>query len=186
MTSVVDICNLALSNRLGSSRITALTDSSKNAREVNLAYPQARDFVQRAHPWNCTIERASLAAMTSTPEHTYANQYQHPSDAIRILDVDTTYDWVSEGRKILTDEAAPLKIRYQKRVEDPQQFDPMMIDAIVVRLAYMICESITQSPAKQDRLDADFKRIMKEAKTLDAQEGSAQQFREDDWVNARY
>ena len=186
MTSVVDICNRALSNKLGGSRITSLNDDSKGAKECSLAYEYVRDFVLRAHVWNCTVKRAVLSPLSSIPEYEHAYEYQLPSDCIRILSVDTDYDWQVEGRKILTDEGTVLNIRYQVRETDPAQYDSMLVEAITCRLAYDICESITQSTSKKTELERDFKRVLIEAKAMDAQEGSYSTFKEDDWVTVRY
>ena len=79
MASTVDIANFALNN-LGASNITSLDENSKAARVVNQRYESVRDAVFRAHPWNCLINRASLAQETTTPAFGYTFQYALPTD----------------------------------------------------------------------------------------------------------
>ena len=49
MTSVVGICNLALT-KLGAARITSLTDDTKQARALNAIYEATRDAELAAQP----------------------------------------------------------------------------------------------------------------------------------------
>jgi hypothetical protein len=139
-----------------------------------------------AHPWNCTVGRVILSPVVGAPAHTYAYAYQTPGDCTRVLEVDTDYDWIVESDQILTDEGTALNIRYKKAVTDPTLFSPMLVECIVTRLAYDICEEITQSTAKKKELADDFLRVLTTAKTLDSQEGSPSNLKEDDWITARY
>lgn len=186
MASVVDICNRALS-RIGAARITSINDSVKPAKACNSAYTMVRDEVLRAHPWNCTVTRATLAPLSASPEYEYGYQYQLPSDCLRLLEVDNDdYDYVIEGRKILTDYGSVLNIKYQKQETDPQQYDSLLVSVIAARLAWEICEELTQSRTKTlDKRD-EFKEILMEAKKVDAQEQSPSTFAEDDWISVRY
>lgn len=185
MASIVDICNRALS-KLGASRITALTDNSTAAKACNNAYELVRDGVLRAHVWNCTVERAALAPLTASPEYGFNYQYQLPGDCIKLLEADTSYQWTVEGRKILTDEGTSLKIRYQKREEDPNQYDPLLVEAIASRMAYEMAEEITQSNSKKEAAWRDYTALLTEGRLRDSQEQSPAELYEDDWVNARY
>lgn len=186
MASVVDICNRALS-RIGASRITSITDAVKPAKACNSAYNLVRDEVLREHPWNCTITRQALAPLSTDPVYEYDNQYQLPSDCLRLLEVQNNdYDYVIEGRAILTDYGSTLNIKYQKREEDPQQYDSLLVSVIAARLAWEICEELTQSRTKtMDKRD-EYKQILAAAKMVDAQEQSPSTFDEDDWITVRY
>lgn len=185
MTSAVDICNRGLS-KLGASRITSLTDDTKAAKACNNAYESVRDFIIRVHPWNSTVKRVQLAPLSDAPVYGYTYRYQWPSDCIKVLEVDTTYSWVSEGREILTDEGTVLKVRYQRCETDPNQFDRLLVETIAARLAFEISEELTQSNSKKQAALRDYEQILKVAKLNDAQEGSPSTFAEDDWINARY
>lgn len=185
MGGVVDICNRALT-KVGDDRITSLTDGTKAASVCNHAYEFVRDSVLRSSVWNCTVTRATLAPLSSTPDHTYKYEYQLPSECLKIVEVDTTYDWVVEGRKILTDEGTTLKIRYQQRVTDPNQYDSALFELIATTLAYEICETLTQSNTKKQIIGKDLERLTTMAKMHDAQEGSPSRLKQDSWIDARF
>lgn len=185
MASTVEICNRALS-KLGQIRITSLTDNNKAAKACNQAYEYVRDSVLRAHVWNCTVSRAQLAPLSTTPAFGFDYEYQQPSDCIKVVEVDTSYQWVVEGRKILTDQGTTLDIRYQVREEDPNQYDSLLQEAIAARLAYELAEELTQSNSKKEAALNDYHMTMSDAKLRDAQEQSPAELYEDDWINVRY
>ena len=187
MASVVGICNRALS-RLGDKRILSLTEDSKPARACNSAWEPTRDEVLREHPWNCIVERASLAALATAPDFGFDNQYQLPVDCERVLeviDLPPTWPWVVEGRKILCDLGAPLDIRYIKRETDPNQYDSLLRSVLAARMAVELAEEITQSKSKRELEEARYAVILSQAKAVDGQEQSPQDFEEDTWILAR-
>jgi hypothetical protein len=188
MTSVVDICNIAL-QKLGASRIVSLTQDTDNARECNLLYEQARDSELRAHPWNFAIKRAQLAA-SGTPAFGYSSAYQLPADCLRLLPPDkhlnfSDLDWQIEGRSILTDDTGALDVRYIYRVTDPNQFDASFVELLACRLAEGLCEKITQSNSKGQQIRADKITAMREARRNNAFENSSQEAPEDTWLSVR-
>ena len=75
---------------IGATNIIALNEDSKSARVCNQRFANVRDAVMRAHPWNCIVTRASLAADTETPAFTFAYQYTLPTDpyCLRVLHLD--------------------------------------------------------------------------------------------------
>lgn len=62
-TDSVEICNNALT-LIGSRRITALSDPSKEGRICNDNYNICRLAVLRMHPWNFATDRTELAGVT--------------------------------------------------------------------------------------------------------------------------
>lgn len=184
MASVVGICNRALS-KLGAIRITSLEDESKEARACSAAYEDVRDAVLRDHPWNCATVRASLAKLAAAPDWGFANQYQWPADCLGIHEVDTTLAWKVEGRRILTDAGAPLRIRYAQAVTDPNQFDAAFREALAARLATEMAEELTQSRTVDEKLARRLARQYARAKIVDGQEGTPDTLPEDSWIEAR-
>ena len=186
MPSAVDICNRALS-RVGEARITSLADDSKQARACSSAYVHVRDEVLRAHPWNSAMTRASLAKLSSTPAFGYDNEYQLPTDCIRMVEVyDTTNPWVVEGKKLLSDDGSPISIRYVRREEDPNQWDALLASAVAARLALELCEELTQSNTKKEDAAQYYEVLLSRARSADGQEQSPMPFEEDAWVTSRY
>lgn len=184
MASQADICNRALS-RLGSLRLVAITDDTPQAEACESAWEMVRDEVFRDHPWNSLGARAQLAEMGTTPDFGYDHQYAWPSLCVRVRDVDTEYGWAIEGRKILTDQGAPINVVYTQIVEDTGAWDPLLASAVAARLAMEICEELTQSNTKRELAHGEYQGILARARSADAQEGGPVQFEELSWVTAR-
>ncbi|HMX98855.1 MAG TPA: hypothetical protein PK473_03025 [Nitrosomonas sp.] len=189
MASETGICNRAL-QKLGAKRITSLTQDTANARACNVAYVPVRDSELRAHPWNFSIKRATLAADSAAPSWGRARSFQIPSDFIRLLppypeDNLNNLDWQIEGQKIMTDDTDPLYIRYVSRITDPNEMDALFQEALSTRLALELCEEITQSNTKKAALEEEYKRIIREARKLNAFENPSSQPPDDEWITVR-
>lgn len=191
MPSEVDICNLAL-QRLGAKTITALTDDSVNARECNRVYAHARDSELRAHPWSFARKRAQLAASSTAPAFEYARAFDLPSDFLRLLPNNGRLgqvvqdDLQIESGQILTNDGAPLNIIYIARITDPNTFDQGFIDLLVARVAFDLCEKITQSTKKFEIMNLQYQEAKATARRVNAFERPAQEAPADPWITARY
>ena len=189
MASEVNIANRAL-QKLGAGSITYLTQDSVNARACNSCYTNLRDALLRSHPWNFAITRTSLAADATAPTFGRASAYTLPSDCLRLLpsypeDNSLTEDYQIEGRKIYSDYSSPLYIRYIYRVTDVNEMDVLFQEALATKMAFEMCEQITQSNSKKESLREDFKSIIQEAKKLNAFENVASEPPEDEWNTVR-
>lgn len=199
MPSAVDISNAAL-NTLGASNIISLTEDSKAGRLINQRYNDVRDAVFRSHNWNSLIRRASLARNTVAPAFGYLHQYPLPADCLRVLEFSNgtlTYPkdnmtdnsggpvYVVEGRQLLTDEATVF-IKYISRVEDPNEYDTLLLDTISARLAMEICYAITGSNSMISTTKALYDEKIKEARFVDATEGAAAKFEASDLIESRF
>tara|TARA_R110000824_G_scaffold130843_1_gene292760 strand:+ start:651 stop:1205 length:555 start_codon:yes stop_codon:yes gene_type:complete len=181
-TTFVQIANRAITF-LGATTITALTDDTKEGRSVKRMYEQTRDQVLRDHPWNFAIKRKSVAANTTAPIYKYTNAFDFPDNTLRILAVDTDEEWTIEGRQIVTDAPAPLKIAYLERVIDANLFDASFIEAYAVRLAADIAYDITASQTIVRALEQKYIQTLRSARLADAQEAYPE--KELNWVEAR-
>lgn len=189
MASAVGICNRAL-QKLGATRITTLTENTKNGRACNVAYEICRDRELRAHTWSFATTRAQIAADSVAPEFGRANAFQLPSNFLRLLplypeDNVNTIDWQIEGKKIYTDDTSPLKIRYIYKVTDPNEMDVLYQEALSTRIALELVEEITQSNTKKKLLKQDYKDIISDARRVNAIERVAQRPPTDPWITAR-
>ncbi len=189
MASNVEICNRAL-QKLGAKRIVSLTEDSTNARACNVAFGPVKLAELRKHTWSCATKRASLAADTDEPLFTRDYAYTLPSDWVRLIDNDpednfATKDWQIEGKKIITNDSAPLEIRYIYEIDDPNEMDPLLREAISSKLALELCEELTQSNTKKADLREDYKEIMSEAKRANAVERVAGESPDSLWITAR-
>ena len=171
MTSIVQICNIALSN-IGEQRISALSDNTERARLCNLRFEDCRDAVLRSYPWKCAVARVALASSTTAPAWGYTYQYLLPSDCLRVLDIEeVTEDYQIEGRFIVTD-ATAVKLKYIQRIEDPNQFDALLVQAIAMKLASELAEAITGRADLRDRMLSKYLQVISEARGVDATERS--------------
>lgn len=189
MASDVEICNRAL-QKLGAKRIVSLTDNSVNARACNAAFVPVRQAELRKHFWSFAIERAELAADSPAPTWGRENSFTLPSNFLLLApnyaeDLANDDDRLIEGRKIITDESAPLYVRYVKDVTDANQMDSLFREAFACALAIEICEEITNSTNKKDTLKIDYRDAIRDAKRMNAIEKPPEATPEDTWVTVR-
>lgn len=183
--SDVSIANSALA-KLGGDRISALTDSSREAVLLNEQYEKVRDDLLRAHPWNFATKRATLATTTTPDEAKFDNTFLLPTDLIRILETDAQdMEWQREGATLVTD-ASTVDIRYTAKITDPGLFDDNFSEVLACKLAADICYALTQNATFRAQLMAEYTQRLREARSFNAQEGGTRQVYARDWVNARY
>ena len=182
--SAVSICNRAL-QRLSASRITALDQNHPNARSCSLAYDPLRRRLLRTYAWGFAKARASLAADVDQTEWGTLNRYELPNDFIRLIrPSDVRTDWEIEGRFIVTADSGALDIRYIFDEDNPENFDPLYVEALSCLIAYEICEDVTGSTSKKQSLAADLKQIIGEARQMNAFEKEPEVPVTDDFILA--
>ncbi len=189
MVSTVDICNLAL-DELGEAAITALDEGSPVANLCSRNYAPARDQVLRSHPWNFAVARRRLARLAEVPAFGFAYGYQRPTDWLRTLSVhagDGGRDAVPyrmEGDRLLSD-APDLFLRYIARVEDPNQYDALFVDALAMRLAARLTKAINQSTGEKERIEALYRDALRKARAVDGVEDFAEAVPDGSWLGVR-
>jgi len=177
MATEVSICANAL-RRLGDDPIVSLTDDTERARLCNAFYSEARDEVLRSHPWNFAITRQQLSQLSTTPLYQYSYQYALPTDphCLRVLEMEYS-DYVFKiehlagtGRVLLTDEGT-AKIIYIARITDTAQFDPLFIDTLTAKMSVDLAYPVTGSVQLQQNMQKLFESKLREARSVDGQEG---------------
>jgi hypothetical protein len=189
MASKVEIANRAL-QLLGAKRIVSLSEDSRNARAINAAFEPVKLAELRKHPWCFATKRVQLPASATAPAFTRANSFPLPSDFIRLLSQDpevnfNDLDWIIEGRNIITNDGAPLDVRYIYDVTDPNEMDVLFRETLSAKLAEQLCEEITQSNTKMATASAVYKESIAEARKANAIEKIAEKPPEDEWVTVR-
>lgn len=186
MPSVVDICNKAL-DKLGHGPITSLNDGTKAANLCLRNWEIIRDQVLRDHPWNFAVKRAVLASSTEAPAWGFTYKFALPADNLRLLEIRdmSTADYQLESGHILANDDA-LYVRYIRRVTDPNEYDSLFVDTAAVRLAFELCEALTQSNTKKSELFSEYEDSLTRAKRVDGQENPPVVFEEDEWIEVRY
>jgi hypothetical protein len=198
MASEVEIVNFALT-LLGESRIASMDDDVKPAREAKAVFTLTRDSLLSAYDWSFAKTRSQIPALSDAPAFGYSLQYQLPSDCLRILFVGDHYAGVDltdyrsapteefelEDRKIITDMAAPLNLRYVKRVTDTAQFAPNFVTSFSAKLAEQLAEPLTQSDTKRARAEKAFSTAISLAIRANAIELPPKRLADDDWLMSR-
>lgn len=181
-STFVQIANRALTF-LGAEVITSLDDDTKEGRACKRMYEQSRDHILRDYPWNFATRRASLAANTTAPLFEFTNAFDFPDGCLRVIQVDTNEEWAIEGRQIVTDAAAPLKIIYIAQITDSSLFDSKFVEAYAMRLAADIGYEITASQVVANNAITNYQRLLQEARLIDAQEALPEY--EPSWLDVR-
>lgn len=198
MASQVDICNRALT-KLGAERITDINQSSKSARVMAALWDTVRRAELRKRFWSFAIGRDLLPALSTAPSWGFARAFQLPADFLRIVQINDVFivpsltdyregddsAYAIEGKQLLCDFDAPLKIRFIRDITDPGSFDPLFVEAFASKLAYESCYEITQSHQARDAALNDYKIAVTEAGRTNAIEKPPQGFPDDSWVLGR-
>ena len=173
MASFVEIASNAL-RLLVDDPITSFSDDTERARLVNAIYEEMRDEVTRAALWNCCKSRQILAALTETPAFGWGYYHQLPGDNLRVVDVlsgTTRIDHTIEGRRLMTD-VSSVNLIYLKRVTDPNELDVLFISALTARISAELALPISGSNTVATAMWTAYDKKIKEARTIDSQEGT--------------
>lgn len=213
-TTSTRIANRALAAIGQTTQLTDVeTDENNAARQVRLVYDDCLDDVLTAVPWNFNSRRASLPQADTTPLFDFAYQYPLPADCLKVRElydnryssayvttgvprtyddgrdrwrVETIGDTDAEYRKVLVcDLGPPCSIVYSWRVTALQRWSSPARSALIALLAANIAMPIAQKPKLSESLMNQYKAIIAQAASIDAQEASETTLDEGDWVRAR-
>lgn len=184
MASVIGICNSALI-KLGDERITSIGENNKRARLCNEQYPKMRDAVMRAHFWNFAKVRVSLAPLVTPPAFGFRSAFQLPADYSRVYKIQGDPRYKIEGQTIVSDEVA-LNLQYIAKITDASLFDDMFAETVAWRLAADVAYAITQSQAVQAAMFKGYDNFLREARGVDAQEGTPDSNESHTLLHSRY
>jgi len=187
--SNVSIANLAL-QKLGAASIVALDDRPGSPAEMNACFEALRDTELRKYLWKFALQRAILAADATAPLFTYARAFPLPVDFLRLIKpARLGLDWHIERHQsqlcILTNDAAPLQIRYVAKITDPSAFDPCFVEMLACKLAWHTCERITQSNTKKAAMLEEYEIHRRTARQTNAFEVGSKPEPVDEWLIGR-
>lgn len=187
MASIVEIANMALI-QLGCQQIVALTDSVPSAIAIRASWPHTRDMVLRAYPWSCLRRTAILQEIYRNGEGT--GEYTIPHDCIRGLYVyegNQELSWTRiNGNSLRIPFARAPNFIYTARIEDTEQYDSMLVMAQAAFLAQHIAQALVQSSEKKQEAYKMYQNYVREARSVDSQEGSMKRVQADDWLIDRH
>ena len=165
----VTICNLALM-AAGIPPITSFEDSNNNAKLCKSFYKILRDRVLRDHVWSFATEYHVLqksAERSPNPEYEYVCHI--PGDVIRIIRLADDTPYIRMGDKILTNQY-PATLVYVKRVEDPNLYDELFVDALQNLLASEIVISVSRDIQMAQFFRNEYERKLATARSIDSAE----------------
>lgn len=176
--SQTSIVNAALT-RLGSTeRVTSIDGGATVAKPASALWDQLlRDAL--TYPWNFATRTARLNPTVVADKRGYARAFTLPADCLRWLppvpeddavEAGAWFEGVQEGRLILTDAGAPLRVRYisSSVADDPAQWPADFAEAFSLQLAWDMAEPLTASQGIKDRLEVRAKEAWAKAKRHDA------------------
>jgi hypothetical protein len=192
LSSVVQICNMAL-GWIGAERITSLDDASTEAILCKANYDTARDTVLESREWTFAVKRFALVPTGVTPEFTWGQQFDLPTEILRVLSVERgsvvgsnelsanvieheQMDWVREGNQILTNFDA-VYVRAIIRIENTTFFSASFVHALAARIAADLAIPITRSKVLQQQMFALYQAKLADAAALDGMQGRSKRIR---------
>jgi hypothetical protein len=197
MPSEVHIARLALQNIGDRFDLTALSDPTPEAEQVNLVFNDVRDMVLREYPWKFARKYSTPASLAGVVPGNWSHMYTYPPDALRLLRIvnplgdhqpPIRFEVARNAHDIkvvLTDQSEPM-LEYTQKVTDPERFDAQFVMAFAYRLAQYIAMPITGDR----QIMADMKTLadaeIRNAQATDANEGfEAPRPAEAGWISAR-
>jgi hypothetical protein len=193
VASTIEIYNLALT-KLGSSRVTSLTDESKQAQSLTAIYDATRLAELAAHPWTFAMARAQLPASSSAPAFGWSKAFPLPTGFLRMVEVGENFVLYQpdqklfeiEGTEVLCDEGSPLNIRYIRDITNAGLFPPLFVQALACKLAAEVCEDLTQSLSKRQAAEQAYTDAIRAARRANAIQLPPQPTPDDTWTMARH
>ena len=183
--SVVELVNNALVELGETDLITDITENTKAAILANQKYTSVRDAVLRAYPWNCAIKRDVLAPASPSPVYNWTYRALLPADCLRVLGLEENSDeWEIEGR-YLNCNTNVMYVKYIQKITDVTQMDALLAEAISSRLAHALAYGLTQSSSMREAMWENYKAKLREARSIDAQEGMSRQVEASEFLEAR-
>jgi len=192
MSSKIEICNMALA-RLGSgssTRIVSMTDNTLAANTCNSMFDIIAERAMMQGAWTSTVRRVNLALLTTTPAFGYTYAFQLPVDpkCLKVLDVDEDTpnftEYVVEGDQLLCNYNT-LKIRYIARLTDPEDFDPMLTEAVETLLASYLALVLSGNKDVAKELKQEFRAIVERNLAMNHQQGSVKRIQSNDLIEVR-
>ena len=199
-TSVVTICNLALS-WLGGDLIISLDDPTVEAKLCKANYEPLRDAVLEEREWTFAVKRTELAQLQGTPLYGFDRAFQIPPECIRILQVsrggdsveagasnsryntgqgrEERIEWLREGQTVVANNAVRVFVRMIQRVEDTTKFSPAFDQALAARIAMDIALPLTNSDKMQASMAGMYGEKIRLAAGTDGMQGRSYKTRSD-------
>jgi len=176
------IANLALSS-LGEARIQNLNDNNSRARACNARINDVITSILRMHVWNSALERKQLTSV-GTPLFGYNYIYQLPADCIRVVEVNPISRYQVEKKNILSNEST-LNILYVAEPTDLNNLDSLLAEAIAMKLAVEIAETLTSKQGLKAELMQKYVIALQEARAANSHDKTPEHRERSSYLDAK-
>ena len=197
-TSPVVIANYALTDLGHTTYIQSLTESSREAKIINLHWDRARRTALSAFDWNFARRRQALAVHDEDPPtNDWSYRYVYPSDCLVPRKIFNPYGWnqdavpfsleldsAAEENTILTDLESAYMIYTCDQTNYnlyPEYFTNLLAATLGYYVAYPITNKLPMIKVAEDRLV----NLLTKVPAQDANIGVERGPREADWIRAR-
>lgn len=144
MTTVVDICNLALANLGDEATVSSIDppDQSAQAQHCARFYPMALRVMLDAHYWGWATTRSSLNLLSAAPTSGWLYAYAMPNNSINIIGIflsgaiddqkpqDYECESLPDGTSVIYTNILNPICRYTLDISDPNKFQPAFVQAL--------------------------------------------------------
>jgi hypothetical protein len=197
MSSIVQICNMALT-RIGQSQlIDSISEQSKAAELCALHYETCRDQVLQDFPWSFAEARVYLADIGAPPMN-WAYRYRYPADCLQArylaipgqpmpsADYRVPFQVIhAQGGRAIVSNAAEAELVYTVRLDDTTYFTPAFTDALSWRLAAELAIGLTAKPDGYAAAYRNYQIAISKAQALAFEEGEQGSDPVNEFVRAR-
>ena len=176
------IANLALSN-LGEASIQSLSDNNARARATDARIDDVLTTVLRMHVWNCALERQELTNIGS-PLFGWNYTYQLPANYIRVVEVDPVSKYMVEKNNILSNEKT-LYLLYVASPDDINNLDPLLVEAMALKLAWEIAETLTSKTGLKQEMMQKYIIALQEARSANSKDRTPEHREQSTYYDAK-
>jgi hypothetical protein len=138
--------------------------------------------------YDATEEAAYIsnsAQMVKIPQYEWDYQHALPSDFIRFVSIDGDFEYEIEGAYIFTDQET-IDYRYVYNLDTDTSMDPVFLEAFALALAWNLSNILTESTARREQLEGEFRRMLAKARHTDAVENPAAIYGSTDFTDAHF
>src|SRR5688572_30545422 len=173
MPSPTDIVNAAL-DLCTESAIADLDGSDARSQKCKRLYQIWLGIEIEKEHWDFAIDRESIAADAVAPLNGWAYAYTLPADCLRPIRINNSDEihFQVEGRKIVTDEPAPIILEYVSTEPDPNVWDATFTESFIHKMASIYAEALHNDAVMSEKLWMKHKDAQGEAIAKNGQTGT--------------
>jgi len=176
------IANLALGN-LGEASIQSLNDNNARARACSARIEDVIVTILRMHVWNSALERKLLTNI-GEPIFGWNYIYQLPADYIKVVEVEPVSKYMVEKKNILSNEKS-LYLLYVATPTDINNLDPLLVEAIAMKLAWEIAETLTSKSGLKQEMMQKYIISLQEARSANSKDKTPERRERNSYYDAK-